>query len=119
MRTWNASTENDLRQLLNEWDPIGVADVVQDEYDCMLAPLLRQLHDGASQTEISDFLRHELEDHFGLDPLGLRPEAMAARVIAWWAPVGPAGGTDRAKPFLATNPEQSTPTYPTPCTTQA
>ncbi len=34
------------------------------------------------------FLRHELKDHFGLDAPGLRPEAMAARVIAWWESVG-------------------------------
>ncbi|WKX71238.1 hypothetical protein [Streptomyces sp. XD-27] len=95
MQPWIPSTENDLRHLLNEWDPIGVADDVQDEYDCMLAPLLQRLRGGASQTEIGEFLRHELEDHFGLDPLGLRPEAMAARVIAWWTSAGPADGTGR------------------------
>ncbi|MGW3513804.1 hypothetical protein [Streptomyces sp. NPDC000994] len=37
MKPWSTSTENELRHLLNEWDPIGVADLVQDEYDCMLA----------------------------------------------------------------------------------
>ncbi|MFI9548005.1 hypothetical protein ACIHAR_29545 [Streptomyces sp. NPDC052016] len=82
------ATENDLRHLLNEWDPIGVADDVQDEYDCMLAPLLQRLRERGDQTEIGAFLRHELEDHFGLDPLDSQPEAMAARVIAWWTAVG-------------------------------
>lgn len=96
MQSWTPSVENDLRHLLNEWDPIGVADDVQDEYDCMLAPLLQQLRGGANQTEIGQFLRHELEDHFGLDPLGLRPETMAARVIAWWTAAGKADGTDSA-----------------------
>ncbi|MFD5874880.1 hypothetical protein [Streptomyces sp. NPDC060322] len=38
MQPRNSSVENSLRHLLNEWDPIGVADDVQDEYDCMLAP---------------------------------------------------------------------------------
>lgn len=89
-------TENGLRDLLNEWDPIGVADDVPDEYDCMVAPLLGRLLGGAGQTEIGAFLRHELEDHFGLDPTGLRPDAMAARVIAWWTSGGPAGGTSCA-----------------------
>lgn len=84
MRPWSSSTERDLRHLLNEWDPIGVADEVRDEYDCMLAPLLGRLHGGADRTEVEEFLRHELEDHFGLDPSGLRPGAMAARVTAWW-----------------------------------
>lgn len=96
MRPWGTSTENDLRHLLNEWDPIGVADDVQDEYDCMLAPLLGRLHSGASQAELGEFLRHELEDHFGLDSLGLRPDAMAARVIAWWTRAGQADGAASA-----------------------
>ncbi|MCX5264665.1 hypothetical protein [Streptomyces sp. NBC_00199] len=91
MRPWNTSAEDDLRRLLNEWDPIGVADDVQDEYDCMLAPLLQRLRSGAGRTEIGEFLRHELEDHFGLDPLGLRPDAMAVRVVDWWKSAGPAG----------------------------
>jgi len=91
MRPGTDATENDLRQLLNEWDPIGVADDVQDEYDCMLAPLLQRLLGGADQAEIGKFLRQDLEEHFGLDPLGLRPDAMAARVIDWWATVGRAG----------------------------
>ncbi|WP_406862959.1 hypothetical protein ABZO31_21955 [Streptomyces sp. HUAS MG47] len=83
-----ASAEGDLRQLLNEWDPIGVADEVPDEYDCMLAPLLQRLRGGADETAIGAFLRHELEDHFGLDPVHREPEEMAARVIAWWSQNG-------------------------------
>lgn len=93
MRPGTDATENDLRHLLNEWDPIGVADEVQDEYDCMLAPLLQRLRRGADQAEIGKFLRQELEGHFGLDPFGLRPDVTAARVIGWWATVGSAGGT--------------------------
>ncbi|MFD7247725.1 hypothetical protein [Streptomyces massasporeus] len=92
MRPWNTSTEDDLRRLLNEWDPVGVADDVQDEYDCMLAPLLQRLRSGAGRIEVSEFLRHELEDHFGLDPLGMWPDAMAVRVVGWWKSAGPAGG---------------------------
>ncbi|MET9607271.1 hypothetical protein ABZZ17_19675 [Streptomyces sp. NPDC006512] len=93
MRPWSTSTERGLRRLLNAWDPIGVADAVQDEYDCMLAPLLGQLHSGAGPTEIAEFLRHELADHFGLDPSGPRPDAMAARIVAWWTPPGGEDGT--------------------------
>ncbi|MFF3015627.1 hypothetical protein [Streptomyces sp. NPDC057939] len=91
MRPWSTSTERDLRRLLNEWDPIGVADAVQDEYDCMLAPLLGRLHGGAGRVAIAEFLRHELEDHFGLDAATSRPDAMAARLIAWWTLPGRAG----------------------------
>ncbi|MEU7017115.1 hypothetical protein [Streptomyces sp. NPDC046385] len=91
MRPWDTAAEDDLRRLLNEWDPIDVADDVQDEYDCMLAPLLQRLRSGADRAAIGEFLRHELEDHFGLDPLGLRPDIMAARVINWWTSTSPAG----------------------------
>ncbi|MFZ4298082.1 hypothetical protein ACOZE3_09190 [Streptomyces cinereoruber] len=96
MRPGNRATENSLRHLLNAWDPIGVADEVRDEYDCMLAPLLRRLHDGADRAEIGAFLRHELEDHFGLTPDPTDPEAMAARLVSWWAATGGTGGTGRA-----------------------
>ncbi|WP_307160980.1 hypothetical protein [Streptomyces rishiriensis] len=92
MQPWSPSVENDLRHLLNQWDPIGVADDVQDEYDCMLAPMLQRLRGGANETVIGEFLRQEVEEHFGLDPLGARPEAMAIRVIAWWTAVGKAHG---------------------------
>ncbi|MFF3773157.1 hypothetical protein [Streptomyces sp. NPDC002232] len=93
MRSGTDSTENGLRHLLNEWDPIGVADDVQDEYDCMLAPLLQRLRGGSDQAEVGEFLRHELEDHFGLTPLPSEPEAIAARVVSWWTGVGKADGT--------------------------
>ncbi len=75
--------------LLNEWDPIGVADLVSDEYDCLIAPLLSRLNAGNGRAEISEFLRYELEDHFGLDPDRRDVDGMANRLVAWWAAVGP------------------------------
>ncbi|MGW5902902.1 hypothetical protein ACWFQ6_14260 [Streptomyces althioticus] len=80
--------ESGLRRLLNEWDRIGVADEVPDEYDCMLAPLLQRLRRGADEADISDFLRYELEDHFGLTPRPSEPERVAARLTSWWAATG-------------------------------
>jgi hypothetical protein len=78
-----------LNYLLNEWDPIGVADLVSDEYDCLTAPLLSRLNAGNGRAEISEFLWHELEDHFGLDPYSHDVDGMADRLVAWWAAVGP------------------------------
>jgi hypothetical protein len=80
-----------LRRLLNEWDPIGVAEIVQDEYECMLAPILSRLVAGADRAQISEFLGHELEHHFGLDPAPRETDAMAERLVAWWAAAGPVG----------------------------
>lgn len=72
-----------LRYLVNQWDPIGVADVVDDEYDCMLAPLWQRLRNGATAAEISELLWFELEDHFGLDPHAHDVDAFANRLHAW------------------------------------
>jgi hypothetical protein len=77
-----------LTHLVNEWDPIGVADLVSDEYDCMVGPLLSRLSKGDGRSQISEFLWNELENHFGLDPEGHDVDGMANRLVAWWAAVG-------------------------------
>jgi hypothetical protein len=82
--------QDNLRYLLNEWDPIGVADLVNDEYDCLLAPLLSRLSTGATRAGISEFLWYELADHFGLGPAGLEVDRMADRLVAWWVAVSSA-----------------------------
>jgi hypothetical protein len=43
-----------------------VSDLVDDEYDCLLAPA--RLTIGSSRAEVSEFVWFELEDHLGLDP---------------------------------------------------
>lgn len=72
----------DLRDLLNQWDPIGVADIVNDEYDCLLAPLLHRLAAHASRTQISEYLWYELQHHFGLDPARCAADETANRLVA-------------------------------------
>ena len=76
-----------LRYLLNEWDPIGVAGLVPDEYDCLLAPLWSRLSGGQGRAAISEYLWFELEDHFHLDPVGCGVDAIADRLVAWAAAV--------------------------------
>lgn len=71
-----------LRHLLNQWDPIGVADLVDDEYDCLLAPLWYQLTHGATRASLSEYLWLEIQDHFGLDPEGCDIDALAERLLA-------------------------------------
>jgi hypothetical protein len=76
----------ELRGLLNEWDPIGVTAVPgdpRDEYDCLAGPVMRMLEDGASQSQIIDFLRREITEHFGLPP-GRSDVGSAARRIRKW-----------------------------------
>jgi hypothetical protein len=56
MRPWSASAEDGLWHPLNERGPIGVAEIVQDDYDCMLLPLLQRLRADADQTDIDELL---------------------------------------------------------------
>jgi len=53
-----------LRELLLAWDAIGVAGAPEaaDEYDCMLSPLMHQLHEGAHEVKIRDWLSDEVQD---------------------------------------------------------
>lgn len=78
-----------VRDVLNAWDPIGVVEhgVPDDEYGCLIAPILQRLAAGADAAGIAAFLRSELAGHFGLDPdpLEVDPlevDAVAARLAA-------------------------------------
>lgn len=86
------NTEQSLRCLLNDWNPIGVASQVDDEYDCLINPLLSRLIAGADSSEIGAFLRYELVEHFGLRAEHKKPDHMADRLMDWWkqrkSPVG-------------------------------
>jgi hypothetical protein len=79
-------SQRQLRELLMAWDLIGVAGVAEaaDEYDCMLSPLLHQLHEGLSVDEIRDWLVAEVEGHFGARADPVRERQLAVRVSAWW-----------------------------------
>ena len=83
-----------LRYLLNQWDPIGVADLVDDEYDCLLSPLWDRLTHGATRASLSEYLWFEIQDHFGLDPERCHTDAFAERLLALaatWTSSGPPG----------------------------
>ncbi|WP_433556026.1 hypothetical protein ACQPWY_27155 [Pseudonocardia xinjiangensis] len=72
-----------IRELLNEWDFIGVVpDGILDEYDCLIAPISERLSRGAGSDELYTFLDTELPDHFGLGG-GRSPasERFVARVL--------------------------------------
>ena len=72
---------------LDQWDPIGVYATADHpppgEYDCLVGPTMRKLHDGADAGEIAAMLADELVDHFGLQP-SPPPLALAAELRVWW-----------------------------------
>jgi hypothetical protein len=76
----------ELRQLLNEWDFIGVfdPDTNVDEYDCMIAPVLAKLAEGADSDAIKHWLVAEIAGHFGLSGGRVETARMAERLITWW-----------------------------------
>jgi hypothetical protein len=77
-----------LRRLINEWDPVGVydakTDFPPDEYDCLYAPVMNLLSQGADAAEVARFLEHELSAHFGLDPRPCHPAEFAVRLVRWF-----------------------------------
>jgi hypothetical protein len=78
------AAHRELRALLNEWDPIGVASEVEDEYDSLIPYLYKRLQRGAREQQLLAFLTEELVERFGLEP---RPEAdrrVAAELVSWW-----------------------------------
>lgn len=83
---WHLGTQHELRLRLTTWDPIGIGaeDVPPDEYDCMVAPLLGMLVEGAEDAVIAKWLTDELSDHFGLDPEDRRDASFADELIRWW-----------------------------------
>jgi hypothetical protein len=47
-----------VRDVLNQqWDPIGVADVVEDEYDGYIGEIYAPLKSGSSEAELAEHLR--------------------------------------------------------------
>ena len=84
---WRERGEDELRSLLFEWDPVGVAaepDWPGDEYDDLLEPLRERLAAGATAGELAVFLERHVAEHMGLTPDADREERFAERLSAWW-----------------------------------
>lgn len=56
-----------LTRLVNEWDPIGLirGGAPEDEYDCLVTKILSKLYSGIESHNLEDFLKVELNEHFG------------------------------------------------------
>jgi hypothetical protein len=83
---WRRSGERELRELLNEWDPLGVLrddpEWPRDEYDAYLAPLFTTLREGGDVAEVRDTLSRALAN-MGLAPAAHREDILADRIVAW------------------------------------
>ncbi len=75
----------ELRDTVNEWDPIGLIAMgaPQDEYECMVGPLMRMLEAGSGPEEIADYLNRHVPEHFGVSrTMGV--EDFAQEIIRWF-----------------------------------
>jgi hypothetical protein len=84
---WRERGARELRELLYEWDPIGVAaepDWPGDEYDDLIEPLHARLQAGARAGELAIVLERHVKEHIGLEPDVDREERFAARLVEWW-----------------------------------
>jgi hypothetical protein len=85
---WRERGQSELRALLFEWDPIGVAgepDWPRDEYDSLVGPLRERLAAGSSAGELAIFLEQYVTEHMGLNTDVDREERFATRLVEWWA----------------------------------
>ena len=64
------------RKLWNEFDPIGVADAVDDEYDSYVGPCLRIVEAGKSGSELVTYLRWVVFEHMGMSETPSGQEAI-------------------------------------------
>ena len=78
--------QRELRQRLLAWDPIGLADApeAQDEYDCLISPLMHRLHQQASARDLGDWLISEMNEHFGMTADDERERRLATELLTWW-----------------------------------
>lgn len=65
-RTWLA-IQNQMRNVLNsDWDPIGVADIVDDEYDMYIGEIYSLLMKDANEQDIAEYLLWVEVERMGL-----------------------------------------------------
>jgi hypothetical protein len=79
--------QGELRQLLREWDPIGVYQSPPigppDEYDCLLS-IVGRLREGMSREHLEWYLSNQMTDHFGLSHAAAGTRTFAEKVYDWY-----------------------------------
>jgi len=79
--------QHELKALINEWDPIGLLEIgaPEDEYNCLVDPLLQKLRSGQSPEDLTAFLDQHIAEHFGADATSGVSADFVDRVMAWAA----------------------------------
>jgi len=78
-RVW-LTIQNQIRPVLNsDWDPIGVAEIVDDEYDMYIGHIHSLLAKGASEQDITEYLLWVELERMGLMGTATNQRLRAAR----------------------------------------
>ena len=65
-RTW-ITIQDEIRSILNaDWDPIGVSDIVDDEYDAYIGHIYSMLANSGSEQAVADYLLSIERDRMSL-----------------------------------------------------
>jgi hypothetical protein len=86
MRNPMRATMDQFRLLLNDWDPVGLIGLgaPEDEYECLVGPVLARLAAGQDVDQIANFLRQQLDGHFGANDVAADCGHFAHTATAWW-----------------------------------
>ncbi len=60
--------QKELREILNQWDVLGVASEVDDEYDDIRDTLISKLNNRSSSVDIKKIIEDEIHGSYGLEP---------------------------------------------------
>lgn len=74
----------ELRGAVNNWDPVGLLELgaPEDEYECLVGPLMHMLDNGSSPEEIADYLNQHIPDHFGV-PIREGAQEFVKGIVSW------------------------------------
>jgi len=76
----------ELQKAVNDWDPVGLIELgaPEDEYECLVGPLMRMLQVGSRFEEIVRYLNQHIPEHFGVS----KPEGaheFAEGIVRWFS----------------------------------
>ena len=73
-----------LRNIFNEWQPVGFTSP-EDEYDCLVHNMLSVLHAGGEKRDIAARIKKEIEHHFGMGSIQAKEiESVTNKIWEWW-----------------------------------
>jgi hypothetical protein len=77
--------QEELRAVLNEWDFLTAHQLgTNDEYDCLINPILAILQRNGTVDEIENLIRHERKEHFGLAEESPELRHTVYKIVSWW-----------------------------------